>query len=101
MSLKALRRQDQIGNRTIGKTLGDGPLAAGDREEAVRWLERMLRTAGYDPGRRDQRFDASTEAAVKQFQKARDLPQTGQLDEQTFNALKLVQQRVYMARSKR
>lgn len=41
-------------------------------------LQRSLRTAGFDPGRDDGRFDRGTMSAVRAFQQARGLPMDGE-----------------------
>lgn len=94
MSIKAAIRKDRIGNQVITKTLADGNLAKGANERAVRWMERMLKLAGFNPGKLDNLYDAKTAAALKQFQAARGLPATGELDKRTFENLKGVQKRV-------
>lgn len=58
--------------RTLARGVRDG----GD----VRQLERNLSTLGFGPGTVDEEFDGTTEAAVKRWQKANDLPQTGRVE---------------------
>lgn len=94
MSIKSALRADRTGNVVIAKTLKDGNLALGANEAAVKWTERMLKLAGFNPGTYDRKFDAKTASALKQFQAARGLPATGELDAKTFEHLKGVQKRV-------
>jgi peptidoglycan hydrolase-like protein with peptidoglycan-binding domain len=44
---------------------------------------------GYDPGPADGRFTSSTKEALQQFQQARGIRATGELDSQTVAALGL------------
>lgn len=95
MSLKALQRADRTGNRAIQAALdNDVVFAEGTQAGSVKWVERMLEIAGFKPGTRDDKFTANTAAALKQFQAARGIPATGQLDARTFAHLKTVQSRV-------
>ncbi len=94
MSLKALRRNDATGNQLIANRLKTGNLAQGANETSVKWMERMLEIAGFKPGKRDNSFDGATAKALREFQQARGLPVTGELDAKTFAALKDVQKRV-------
>lgn len=58
--------------RTLGAGVTDGV--------DVRQLERNLAALGYDPGIVDESFTASTAAAVKDWQDALGLPQTGRVE---------------------
>ena len=49
--------------------------------------QRALSRYGYDPGPADGAFNSSTKDAVLQFQQARGMRQTGELDSQTLAAL--------------
>ena len=49
--------------------------------------QRALSRYGYDPGPADGVFNTSTKDAVLQFQQARGMRQTGELDSQTVAAL--------------
>ncbi len=94
MSLKVQLRRDRRGNQVIAAALDVGPLSTGANQRAVKWLERMLKLAGFNPGPMDDRFTARTAQALAQFQAARGLPATGVLDKQTFEHLKQVQKRI-------
>lgn len=98
MSIKAATRADRKGNKVIAQTLKDGSLATGAKENSVKWLERMLKLAGFNPGKYDKVFDKRTAAVLRQFQAARGLPATGELDLKTFEHLKQVQTRARKSR---
>ena len=53
--------------------------------------EKALGVIGHRPGPVDGRFTAATRAAIKTFQRARDLPQTGELDRKTYVDLRAVE----------
>ena len=61
----------------------------GDKGEAVRTAQMLLKFAGYDVGKygADGDFGNDTLAAVKALQKARKLTQTGEVDKKTWAAL--------------
>ena len=52
-------------------------------------IENRLKSAGFDPGRRDGIFDDKTRKAIKKYQKNRGLNQTGYIDPATVRALLL------------
>ncbi len=89
-----LRRADRKGNEIIGKALESGNLAVGADQKAVRWVERLLRAAGFDPGTPDSLFDARTQKALRAFQRSRGLEPSGALDAKTFKHLNVVLERV-------
>ena len=62
-------------------------LASGMNDKMIESAEGMLEALGYEPGEVDGVFDAETESAVKAFQKAEDLEQTGVLAGDTTYAL--------------
>jgi peptidoglycan hydrolase-like protein with peptidoglycan-binding domain len=53
----------------------------------VRQAQERLKEAGFNPGPADGLLGAQTKDAIKQYQKAHGLPQTGQLDEPTRELL--------------
>jgi carboxyl-terminal processing protease len=55
--------------------------------EQVKSAQQMLKGLGFDPGRTDGYFSKETESAVKAFQKANKLPQTGKIDKNTAEVL--------------
>lgn len=59
----------------------------GDRGDDVRTLQQLLTSAGYDAGVIDGIFGPLTESAVEAFQAANDLPVTGLVDQDTWDAL--------------
>ena len=92
MSIKSAVAADKKGNQVIAKALADGnTLTTGTKQTAVRWMERMLKFAGFNPGKLDTSFDGATARALKSFQAARGLKATGVLDAKTFAHLKTVE----------
>lgn len=57
------------------------------RENMVRDAQVALRDAGYEPGRIDGVMGPKTQAAIREFQQSRGLPQTGMLDATTQRQL--------------
>lgn len=53
----------------------------------VRQAQERLKEAGFNPGPADGQLGAQTKDALKEYQKAHGLPQTGQLDEPTRELL--------------
>ncbi len=53
----------------------------------VRSVQQALNDRGYDPGPVDGQWGSNTEDAVRQFQQASGLPQTGELEGSTLAAL--------------
>ena len=53
----------------------------------VRQAQERLKEAGFNPGRVDGQLGVQTKEAIKEYQKAQGLPQTGQLDEPTRELL--------------
>jgi predicted chitinase/N-acetyl-anhydromuramyl-L-alanine amidase AmpD len=101
MSISRAVQADKQGNKVLATQLKSGNLVAGNQAAAVRWMERMLKLAGFDPGAVDRRFDDKTTAALRAFQGARGLAVTGELDPKTFEALRVVQKRVRAAKGKK
>ncbi len=52
-------------------------------------IENRLKSAGFNPGTLDGRFDDRTRKAIKRYQQHRDLKQTGYIDAATVRALLL------------
>lgn len=68
--------------------LGEKTLTLGARGEDVRQLQRRLVEARYLPSEAVQGlFDSQVEAAIRRFQKAEGLPETGQVARATLRAL--------------
>ena len=64
-----------------------GLLMRGMSGDAVRNLQTLLNKCGYDCGTADGKFGSKTEAAVKAFQRAEGLPETGTADDNTLAIL--------------
>ena len=62
-------------------------LRRGDQGDAVRRLQELLRSAGYDPGPADGAFGPRTQGAVRTFQVATGRVATGDADAATLAAL--------------
>lgn len=81
-------KKDRIGSAMMKKALATAPLAQGSKaQNAIRYLERALQIAGFDPGMKDNKFTAQTGKAIKQFQAAWGIPATGKLDLPTLAKL--------------
>ena len=59
----------------------------GSQQADVRQVQERLKDAGFNPGPVDGQFGPQTREALKEYQKAHGLPQTGQLDEPTRDLL--------------
>ncbi len=55
--------------------------------DSVKQAQEQLKAAGFDPGQIDGRMGPDTQKALKDFQQAKGLPTTGQLDSQTQQEL--------------
>jgi len=55
--------------------------------EVMLQAQRQLKALGYNPGATDGNFGPQTEAALREYQRAYRLPQTGRLDEVTLRSL--------------
>jgi peptidoglycan hydrolase-like protein with peptidoglycan-binding domain len=65
-----------------------GPVPIGlSNREVVRRAQIQLRALGFEPGTVDGALGPQTEAAVREYQRAYRLPQTGTLDEATLRSL--------------
>jgi peptidoglycan hydrolase-like protein with peptidoglycan-binding domain len=56
-------------------------------QEVIQQAQRQLKALGFDPGGTDGTFGPQTEAALRGYQQAHRLPQTGRLDEVTLRSL--------------
>jgi peptidoglycan hydrolase-like protein with peptidoglycan-binding domain len=63
-----------------------GPVQALDRDLVLQ-AQRQLKVLGFNPGTVDGNLGAQTEAALREYQRAYRLPQTGLLDEATQRSL--------------
>ena len=69
-------------------TSARGPAPASSYDaDVVRSAQASLRDRGYDPGSVDGVWGPNTETALRRFQQANGLTQTGALDNSTLNAL--------------
>jgi peptidoglycan hydrolase-like protein with peptidoglycan-binding domain len=57
------------------------------QEGDIRQVQARLKEAGFNPGPVDGQLGAQTREAIKEYQKAHGLPQTGKLDEPTRDLL--------------
>jgi peptidoglycan hydrolase-like protein with peptidoglycan-binding domain len=62
------------------------PTGLSNREVMIQ-AQRQLKALGFDPGTTDGDFGPQTEAALREYQRAYRLPQTGRLDEATWRSL--------------
>ena len=67
------------------------PSEATRDQDLVRQAQMALRDAGFEPGRIDGVMGPKTEAALREFQSAQGLPQTGKLDATTQQQLMAAQ----------
>ncbi len=72
---------------TVTTTTATTTISRGAKGDSVMQLQKLLISAGYLTGEADGVFGAKTETAVKLFQKASSLTQTGKADPTTLNAL--------------
>ena len=82
-------QQEQILAQQQGQTTRTGA-----SRDHIREVQRALLRKGYDPGQVDGIFGPKTEGALRQFQKAQQLPVTGRLDDRSLAALRAGQTEV-------
>lgn len=91
--------QGMMGGKESGQQTSSAPAAtsgaAGQGQQAmssdlVRDVQRGLATRGYDVGQQDGVFGASTEQALRKFQRDQRMNASGQVDAQTLAALGVV-----------
>lgn len=87
MGTRSVGQADRLGNRLMRRAIEDGDLETGANERAVVYLERALKTLGFNPGVKDRRFTAQTAKALAEFQTAWGLEPTGKLDAKTVMKL--------------
>ena len=73
-------------SRSDRELAAPAPVGRSDRE-LVRRAQRQLRALGFNPGGVDGTFGPETAAAVRAYQQAYRLPETGRLDEITLRSL--------------
>jgi peptidoglycan hydrolase-like protein with peptidoglycan-binding domain len=74
---------------TVSGVPASGPIPAGSTTDPdkLRWAQRALLAAGFDPGATSGTITPETVSAVQQFQRAKGLPTTGYLNWPTEEAL--------------
>jgi peptidoglycan hydrolase-like protein with peptidoglycan-binding domain len=74
---------------TYGSTSSSSPSVTSPRYESalVRSVQQALNDKGYNAGSVDGQWGPATEDAVRRFQRASGLPQTGELEQSTLTAL--------------
>jgi peptidoglycan hydrolase-like protein with peptidoglycan-binding domain len=87
-ALASTRSGYSLGGGTLTGTL-HGATGGDDVREA----QLALADAGFSPGAIDSVYGPMTERAVLEFQSARDLPETGVVDEATWEALREIPER--------
>jgi hypothetical protein len=81
-----------VGNETSGQSRGasstpSASTSPGYDSALVRSVQQALNDKGYSAGPVDGRWGPATEEAVKRFQQASGLPQSGELEGSTLSAL--------------
>jgi peptidoglycan hydrolase-like protein with peptidoglycan-binding domain len=61
--------------------------AGGARQEQVKAAQQALKDKGHDPGPIDGRMGPKTQTALREFQKAEGMKETGRLDQETMAKL--------------
>ncbi len=81
----------QSGQQTAGRQQGDGPSMSYDArsldESQVRQIQQALNKKGFHAGNADGTWGEETRQALRNFQRAQDMKETGHLDERTVSAL--------------
>ena len=75
------------GASSMGSAAGSASAAEETNPALVRSVQQALKQKGYDAGSIDGHVGPSTEKALRDFQQAQGLPQSGSLDAQTLSAL--------------
>ena len=82
-------RLDEVTGRSLLRERFEtsrAPLDLSNRE-VLRDAQRQLKALGFDPGSTDGTFGPQTEAALRAYQHAYRLPETGKFDEVTLRSL--------------
>lgn len=83
----------QMGNSSASQSgssngASQGSMASEEHNpQVVRSVQQALKQKGYDVGSVDGQMGPNTENALRQFQQAQGISQTGNLDQQTLSAL--------------
>jgi hyperosmotically inducible protein len=93
----AVKREDRMGRDLSGDRMTTDPSGMRDGAaerwnnaasgERVRRVQEALKDKGHDPGAVDGVLGPNTQQAIREFQKAENLPATGRLDGQTVSRL--------------
>jgi hypothetical protein len=76
------------GNEVAGKKPSSSAMPSSPYESGlVRNVQQSLNDKGYNAGPTDGQWGPATEDAVRRFQRASGLPETGQLEQSTLSAL--------------
>jgi N-acetylmuramoyl-L-alanine amidase len=84
-------RLDEVTGRSLLRERFETSRAPVDlsNREVIRQAQRQLKALGFNPGAVDGNFGSQTEAALRAYQQAYRLPETGRLDEATVRSLRL------------
>jgi N-acetylmuramoyl-L-alanine amidase len=82
-------RLDEVTGRSLLRERFETSRAPVDlsNREVIRQAQRQLKALGFNPGAVDGNFGSQTEAALRAYQQAYRLPETGKLDEVTQRSL--------------
>ncbi len=84
---KTTGQQDKGAGQSGGMQNGGGQSAVPMTEVVILEIQQKLNDQGHNVGTPDGKMGPSTQKAISDFQKSKGIPQTGQPDQQTLNAL--------------
>ena len=87
-TIGSVKQHDRLDVATANAAKRGAGIGPGAKGRAVENVEKHLEAAGYELGTANGEFGSRTTAAVKAFQKASGLTQTGVVDEKTWSKLK-------------
>ena len=87
LSRPLFQKQEQLEQPEAPSLLQVERLEPGTRSEDVKTMQQFLKEAGYFVGTPSPTYGPATKKAVKAFQKANGLPETGIADTQTINSM--------------
>ena len=87
LSRPLFQKQEQVEQPEAPSLLQVERLEPGTRSEDVKTMQQFLKEAGYFVGTPSPTYGPATKKAVKAFQKANGLPETGIADTQTINSM--------------
>jgi hypothetical protein len=97
-STNAQAGSSPMGSSSSAASTGTAP-SDQTNPELVRSAQQALKQKGFDAGAVDGQMGPSTEGALRKFQQAQGLPQSGNLDQQTLSALGVNQDERSMSQS--